>query len=498
MIRAITRLITGFYSLLVGLRLTMINFIRRPVTIQYPWHRDDLPQRSRGVPMPWDYFDAENTAAKSLDFAKSSDAPCTLGCPALTDARAYVTLAGEGRFDDAVRLLKNTYPFSGCLGRICSAPCEKTCNRNFSHTTITIRQIKRFLYDYDHALAAEKRIPLCEHPVPLDKEEVAIIGAGPAGVACATDLAKLGYRPTVFEKFSVPGGYLYTGIPAYCLPREVILDEVKAVEALGVTFKYNTEIGKDLSLDGISARGFKAIFIGAGALKPVRLNLPGEDLDGVVPAEYFLEDLNLGRTPKIGKKVAVIGGGFTAMDTCRSARRLGAEATVLYRRTEKEMPAELHEVHDAKEEGVNFEFLVAPLEIIGENGKVTGMKFVRTRLGDKDRSGRRRPVPIEGSEFVFPCDTVYTAISRSVDLPWLPERIQKEKWGTIKVDWDTGATSMNGVFAGGDVTLGALTVIAAIAAGKRAATGIDAYLSKKAGREPLRRLRPEVSAYGLT
>lgn len=496
MIRAITRLFTGFYSLLVGMRLTFINFVRKPVTIQYPWEKDTLPDRSRGVPMPWDYFTAEDTAAKSRTFPTSPDAPCTLGCPARTDARAYVYLTAEGRFDEAVRLLKDTYPFSGCLGRICSAPCEKTCNRNFSHTTILIRQVKRFLYDYDRSLPPEKRIPLAAQPVAPNKEEVAIIGAGPAGVACATDLAKLGYHCTIFEKHPVPGGYLYTGIPAYRLPRDVILDEIKAVEELGVTIKFKTEIGKDLPFEKLKERGFSAIFIGAGALLPVRLNIPGEELEGVVPAEDFLEDMNLGRTPKIGKNVVVIGGGFTAMDTCRSSRRLGAKAAVFYRRTENEMPAEAHEVHDAKEEGVEFQYLVAPLEVVGEGGKVTGVKFQRTRLGDKDRSGRRRPVPIKGSEFVHPCDTVYTAISRSVDLPWLPAEVEKEKWGTIKVDWDTGATSLPGVFAGGDVTLGALTVIAAIAAGKRAASGIDAYLSKLANREPLRPKRPEVASFG--
>jgi NADPH-dependent glutamate synthase beta subunit-like oxidoreductase len=484
MLAKLERFFKGISSLLVGLAITFRNFLRRPVTLQYPWHKWEVPPGYRGLLRVKAFFDRETIAKKTDYYRNIPRAPCMEGCPANTDVRGYITCVAEGKLKEGVRALLDTYPFPGSLGRVCPAPCEKVCNREMAHRApLTVRWLKRYLADFNRGLPPEERVPLVTAPVEFKSKTVAIIGAGPAGITTAVELARRGYKSTIFESLPVPGGYLYIGIPAYRLPKDVLLDEVKAVTDLGIEIKYNTKIGKDMQFEEIAGK-FDAVFIGAGAIKTMLMEVPGEDLEGVIPGEDFLMEVNLGREVKLGERVAVIGGGNTAIDCARVSKRLGADVAILYRRTRAEMPADPHEVHDCLEEAVDLQILITPVRIVGENGKVMGIECLRNELGEPDKSGRRRPVPIQGSEFMFKCDNVLTAISRSADLSWLPDDIKRTKWGTLDVKFDTGETSRKGVFGGGDVTLGAATVIEAIACGRRAARAIASYLDGKSGEAP--------------
>lgn len=471
--------INGAKSILTGYAVTLREFFRPPETLYYPWEKWELPDRYRGKLSVKGFFDRSTIEKKGECYEGKEAAPCMRTCPACTDARGYLTAVAERRFRDGVRILKNTYPFPGSLGRVCPAPCESDCSRNIAHAApLTIRFIKRFLADYDRSLSPEERVPFLDKAPEKKGIKVAVVGAGPAGMTCAWELAKRGYDVTVFEKLGVAGGYLATGIPSYRLPRDVLNDEIQAILDLGVELKLNTAIGRDKSYDELFAEGYRAIFIGVGATKPVKLGCEGEECSGVIPGEDFLEQVNLGMPHKLGKRVAVIGGGNTAIDCARVAKRLGAEVTILYRRTKTEMPADPHEIQDCIDEGIALKVLAAPVKVIG-TGSVSGIECINCRLGEADASGRRKPVPMKGSEFMFECDTILTALSRTPDIPGLPEAVKITKRGTIEAKSDTGATAKEGIFAAGDVSTGAATVVEAIAGAKRAADAIDRYLSKK-------------------
>jgi NADPH-dependent glutamate synthase beta subunit-like oxidoreductase len=486
----------------LGLGTTLKNFIKPPVTIPYPWVKDDIPTRSRGVLGMHEFFDAEGMSNRSKHYftddgqfnEKIAKAPCIWGCPAETPAREYVTLSGEGEFLKALTLLKNHYPFSGVLGRICSAPCEGECNRGkVTGKTIAIRKLKRFLADYEYRLPKDQwwnYKKMQEHFTKNDSpKKVAVLGAGPAGITCAWYLALRGHQCTIYErlpqtKLHHGGGYLFTGIPKYRLNRKVLEKEVRDVlEMKGVEIVYDCEIGVNLQFEEIASH-FDAVFIGVGAIKPLKLRVPGENLQGVIPAENYLEQLNFWLEDptypfslKPGKKIVIIGGGFTSMDSSRSARRLGSETILVYRRTQEEMLASLDEIDDAKEENVEYKFLLSPVEVKGKD-HVQGFILRENRLGDFDRSRRRRPIEVPDSDTLYECDTVMTAISREPNLRWLPENIKRSKGGTIEVHPNTlMSVSRKGVFAGGDVVLGPATVIQAIGQAKIAARAIHEYLT---------------------
>ncbi|HIP96570.1 MAG TPA: pyridine nucleotide-disulfide oxidoreductase, partial [Anaerolineae bacterium] len=349
--------------------------------------------------------------------------------------------------------------------------CELGCKRKEVEAPLAICALKRFAYD----VAA----PLAPPPQPVERtqsEKVAIVGAGPAGLSAAYDLVRKGYGVTVYEALPVAGGMLAVGIPAYRLPRDVLQEEIDYIRALGVEIKLNTPIGRDgaPTLEDLR-RDYDAVFLAVGAHQSRKLRIPGEDLPDVIHSTDFLRALNLGREVKIGKRVAVIGGGNAAIDAARSALRLGSEVTIVYRRSRVEMPAIATEVDAAEEEGVKFHFLAAPTRILSQDGRVTAMECVRMELGEPDESGRRRPIPIAGSEFTIEADTVIVSIGQRPDLSPLTEA-EATPWGTLTADADTMATPLAGLFAGGDAVTGPASAVEAVAAGKRAAESIHRYL----------------------
>ncbi|MCD6155438.1 MAG: NADPH-dependent glutamate synthase, partial [Candidatus Atribacteria bacterium] len=411
---------------------------------------------------------------------------CVQGCPVEIDIPGFIKLIAEGRFDEAIAKIKEKNSLPAICGRVCpqETQCEARCVLGKKGQPIAIGYLERFVADYER----EKGI---RPPSVLswNGHRVAVIGSGPAGLTCAGDLAKMGYRVTIFEALHAPGGVLVYGIPEFRLPKSIVAQEVDYVRSLGVEIELSCVVGKTLTIDDLKEEGYEAFFIGTGAGLPYFLNIPGENLNGIYSANEFLTRTNLMKaylfpefdTPvKIGRKVAVIGGGNVAMDAARCALRLGAEEVCLvYRRTKKEMPARIEEIERAEEEGVNCIILTNPVRFIGnENGWVTGIECIQMELGEPDESGRRRPVPIPGSEFVIPIDTVVVAIGQGPN-PLLLETIEGlalNNKGYIAADPQTGATSLPGVFAGGDIVTGAATVISAMGAGKRAARSIDLYL----------------------
>ena len=412
---------------------------------------------------------------------KKERPPCVLACPAGTNVQGYVALIAQRKYQEALALIRETIPLPGVIGRICPHPCEAQCRRGFLDEPVSIRALKRFVADF-----VEEEPPLPE--IELKEERVAIVGSGPAGLSAAYYLALQGYRITIFEALPEAGGMLYFGIPEYRLPKTVLQREIDYVRRLGVEIRTNTRIGKDLDIEELFAQGYKAVFLATGAHQSRKLGVPGEESDGVVHGVDFLRELNLGREVQVGKRVAVIGGGDVAIDAARSALRVGAEEVfILYRRSREEMPASDEEVEAAETEGVKIQYLVAPVEILTTRGSVRGIRLVRMRLGEPDSSGRRRPVPIEGSQFLMEVDTVIPAIGQVPELSLLKESgVEISRWGTIVADSLTFATSRQGLFAGGDNVSGPATAVEAIAAGKEAAVSIGRYLrgeDVKEGRE---------------
>ncbi|MHC1636012.1 MAG: NAD(P)-binding protein, partial [Candidatus Methanospirareceae archaeon] len=400
--------------------------------------------------------------------------PCRLGCPAGVNVQAYVALISQRKYKEAVEVIRETNPLPAVCGYVCPHPCENECNRRNIDEPIAIAALKRFVADFVYK---EGEKP--ERVEVTRKERIAIIGSGPAGLTAAYYLRRMGYYVKIFEKLPVAGGMLSVGIPSYRLPKDVLEREIEYIKGIGVEIETNSEVDKD-KFEALR-KEYDAIFISVGAHESLKLGIEGEDLEGVIHGVHFLRDLNLGKEVKLGKKVAVIGGGDVAIDVARSALRLGSDVVILYRRSREEMPARAEEVEAAEEEGVKIEFLVAPKRIIGEDGKVKGIECIRMKLGEPDETGRRRPIPIEGSEFTIDVDTVIPAIGQSSALAFLEgSGVETPKGRWIKVD-DNLMTSQPGIFAGGDAVTGPALVIDAIAAGRKAAIAIDRYLR---GEEP--------------
>ncbi len=404
--------------------------------------------------------------------------PCQHVCPIETDVPAYVTLIGQGKFSAALELIRMTNPLPAICGRVCHHPCESVCKRKDLDTSISIRTLKRVAADYAATDDATGKYTIKVQKVSGKGKKVAIVGAGPAGLTAAHFLALRDFTPVIFEKYRVAGGMLVLGIPEYRLPRETLNHEIRAIEDMGVDIHYNTPVGEAVSFDQLRM-DHEAVLIATGAHVDLKMGIPGEDADGLYESLSFLRRVNLGEDVPLGKNVAVVGGGNTAIDAARVARRMGADVTILYRRTQKEMPADEMEIHEALLEGIVLETLVAPVKIVTSSGTITGVTCQRMELGEPDSSGRRRPVPIEGSEFDIPLDNLIVAVSGKPDLSFLKEEhgIGLSKWDTVDVHPYTQMTNVEGVFAGGDVVTGPWMVIDAIAAGKRAAAHMELFLN---------------------
>lgn len=442
-------------------------------------------------------YSKEEAVAEASRCLQCKTHPCVTGCPVEVNIPGFIRAIKEQRFADAITIIKKTNNLPAVCGRVCPQEdqCEKLCVLGKAGTAINIGSLERFAADW----ARQERQAACATPcqknptTPAQKNinsvKVAVIGAGPAGLTCASDLCKMGYTVTLFEALHKAGGVLSYGIPEFRLPKDIVMDEVMGIEHAGVEIKYNYIIGKIKKMDDLRNEGYNAFFIASGAGLPYFMNIPGENCNGVYSANEFLTRVNLMKayafpeydTPiYVGKKVAVIGAGNVAMDSARSALRLGAEKVyIVYRRTEQEMPARKDEIHHAQEEGIEFLLLTNPTAILGdEHGNVKKIICVKNELGEPDASGRRRPVEIKGSEFEMDIDTVIVAIGNGpnpVLLETIPE-LKLNKRGNIEADEKTCQTNIKDVFAGGDIVTGAATVIAAMGAGKHAAKMIDAFL----------------------
>ncbi len=405
------------------------------------------------------------------------EAPCITACPINQDARDYVQLIARGRFEEAFRVVRSKNPFPNSCGRICTRRCEEACRRAVVDESVAICWLKRFVADRDYSPKFKVQESVAE--------KVAIVGAGPAGLSAANDLSLLGYKCVLFEELSEAGGMLRVGVPRYRLPRESLDKDIYNILSLGVELRTGVKVGRDLTLTDLQKEGFKAVFLAIGSHKSLRLGIPGEDLVGVIPAIEFFHKISLGGSPKLGSRVAVIGGGDSALDAARTAVRMGAkEVSLIYRRSLQEMPCEHTGRKEAEEEGIRFVLLTAPVEVIGK-GKVMGLKCIKMVLGEADSSGRKRPVAIPGSEFTIEVDTVLVAIGQSPEVELLnKEGIAVSQNGTIKIDEDRMSTSLPWVFAGGDaITLGG-TLVQAIAHGRLAALSIHSYLREETFQRP--------------
>ncbi len=417
------------------------------------------------------------------------NAKCVQGCPVSINIPAFIEKVKDGQFEEASKVIGESSALPAVCGRVCpqETQCEGKCIRGIKGEPISIGKLERFVADW----ARTNNIKPAP-PKEKNGKKVAVIGSGPAGLTCAGDLAKLGYDVTIFEALHKAGGVLVYGIPEFRLPKDgVVLPEIENVKALGVKIETNVVIGRSVTIDQlIHEEGFQAVFIGSGAGLPKFMGIPGENANGVFSANEYLTRSNLMKafddnydTPiAVSKKVAVVGGGNVAMDAARTALRLGAEVHIVYRRSEAELPARVEEVHHAKEEGIIFDLLTNPKEIlVDENGWVKGMRCVRMELGEPDASGRRRPVEIPGSEFELELDTVIMSLGTSPNplIASTTDGLEVNKWKCIVADEENGATTKEGVYAGGDAVTGAATVILAMGAGKAAAKGIHEYLSER-------------------
>lgn len=426
---------------------------------------------------------------------KKGTSPCKYKCPAHIDAHGYVTLTGQGRYEEALEVVRRTTPFAGVLGRVCLHPCETKCSRQYVDSPVSIASLKRFIADYE---LEQGKTPNVEVTAEKRNDKVAVIGSGPAGLNCAYQLALAGYQVTIFEALPAPGGMLKVGIPDYRLDKQVLAKEIQIVKDMGVEILCNTPVGKDLTLDDLRAKGYKAFFLAVGAHKDMKLGIPGEETTGVVSSVDFLRKLNLGERIEVGKKVLVIGGGNVAMDAARSALRLGCDVTVVYRRTEQEMPANPWEIEHAKEEGVKFAYLTTPVEVVEKDGKISGLKCLKNALGQPDSSGRRSPVPVVDSDFVIDADTIVTAIGQSVDTKVIEEAGVScfDKKGRITYSENSMNTGISDVFTGGDAATGPATMIQAVAQGNMAAKSIRNFLEgTDVSIEPF--LLPETQVEGI-
>jgi len=393
--------------------------------------------------------------------------PCHYACPAGIDIPLYVYLIGEGKFTESLAVIREKVPFPGVLGRVCIHPCEEACRRGALNEPISIKTLKRFVADRDTGEWKQYSVKL-----PPTGKKVAVVGSGPGGLTAAYYLAKLGHSVTVFEQFPKAGGMLRVGIPDYRLPPEILDDEIRVIEEAGVEIKLNTKIEL---IDGLFEQGYDAVFLAVGAHRGMKMGVEGEDSPGVVDGASFLRRVNLGEKVDLGKEVAVVGGGNVAIDSARSALRLGAKnVTILYRRTRTEMPASPEEVEAAFEEKINIVYLAAPVKISQSDGRLEVI-CIRMELGEPDASGRRRPVPIKGSEFSTNFNSIIAAIGQAPDIPD-KFNLKTGRGNTLQVNTETLATDRQGVWAGGDVVTGPASVIGAIAAGRKAAVAIDKHL----------------------
>ncbi len=401
---------------------------------------------------------------------------CENACPVNTRAPRYILAISQGDYDRAFLINREDNLFPAILGRICVHPCEEKCRRGlFIDSPISICSLKRASADHKGSPPPIKKV------THRREKRVAIIGAGPSGLSAAHDLARLGYEVTLYESYSIPGGMLNVGIPPYRLPREIVQEAIEEVKKIGVEMILNTPIGQELNLEELRRR-YDAVYIAAGAHKAEKLGIPGEDLKGVIHGVTFMRMVNLKEDLEVrGKRVAVVGGGNTAMDASRSSLRMGAkEVMILYRRTKEEMPVDPREIEQVEEEGIQVNYLTQPIEVLSKDGvNVSGARCIKNRLGDPEKDGRRRPIPIEGSEFEIEIDFLIPAVSQSPDISFLPEEIGLEisRWDRLVVDPDTFETNIKGIFAGGDFVTGPRDVIRVIADGRKAALSIHHYLS---------------------
>ena len=434
-------------------------------------------------------YTAEMAMEEATRCLNCKNKPCVGGCPVNVPIPGFIEKVAEGDFEAAYEIITSENALPAICGRVCPQEnqCEGKCVRGIKGQPVAIGRMERFVADYH-----------MEHAAPVKAEikkngkKVAVVGSGPSGITCAGKLIKKGYDVTVFEALHKAGGVLSYGIPEFRLPKALVAREIKSVEDLGVDIETNVIVGRSVTIDELMEDGYEAVFVGSGAGLPRFLNIPGENLLGVYSANEFLTRVNLMKgykfpevpTPvKVGKRVAVVGAGNVAMDAARTAKRLGAEEVyIVYRRSEEEAPARLEELHHAKEEGIIFKFLNNPAAIVGDdNGWVKGMEIIKQELGEPDASGRRRPVPVEGSNYILDVETVIVAIGQSPN-PLIRQTtpgLECQKWGGIIVNEETMESSKENVYAGGDTVTGAATVILAMGAGKKAAAAIDEKLSSK-------------------
>jgi len=417
--------------------------------------------------------------------------PCQYICPIGQEASTYIAHIAQGKYEDAFKVIMKENPLPSVCARVCHHPCEKVCRAGEMGEAISIRGLKRFVMDW----ADKNGIRYIPERVEQNREKVAIIGGGPAGLIAGYYLAQKGFQPTIFEALPVAGGMLAVGIPGHRLPKPVVNREIEVIKKAGVEIRTGIVLGQDITIDGLFKDGYKAVFCATGAGKSLKMGIPGEDAEGVLHSLEYLRELNIGRKLPVGKRVCVVGGGNSAIDAARAALRDKdcEQVTILYRRTKAEMPALAEEVDAAIDEGIDTQFLVAPIKVLTQGGKVTSLECIRMKLGDMDDSGRRRPMPIQGSEFVIKADTLILAISERPDTSYIGEGAEIRRLGeNIIIDEETAMTTQPGVFAGGDAVTGPNTVVQAMAAGKLAAAMIDKYLSGSPLRQDYPLTRPSV------